>query len=76
MVDSRYELPVGFQLTRSSVSDSPQLLPLVQGLKERHPQIVERAVQLSADRGYDSGKNNQRLWKDCGIKPVIDIRGL
>ncbi|MGH9341253.1 MAG: transposase [Acidobacteriota bacterium] len=76
VVDSHYELPVGFQLTRASVSDSPQLLPLVQGLKKRHPQIVERTEQLSADRGYDSGKNNQKLWKDYGIKPVIDIRGL
>ncbi|MGH9340054.1 MAG: hypothetical protein ACRD1R_10810 [Acidobacteriota bacterium] len=37
---------------------------------------MERAEQLSADRGYDSGENNQKLWQDYGIKPVIDIRGL
>ncbi|MDA2925331.1 transposase [Acidobacteria bacterium AH-259-L09] len=74
VVDSHYELPVGFKITRASASDSPELLPLMQDLKKRHAEIVERAIRLSADRGYDSGDNNAKLWKDFGIKPIIDNR--
>lgn len=76
VVDSRYELPVGYKVTRASVSDTGELLPLVEDLEKRHEKIVERALRLSADRGYDSGKNNEKLWKEFGIKPIIDSRKL
>ncbi len=61
VVDSHYELPVGFQFTRASVSDSPELLPLVQDLKERQAEIVERAVQLMT-----GVMTRGRIIKSCG----------
>lgn len=74
VVDSTYELPVAFDLTRASKSDQNYLLPLMKKIKQTHPQIVERAEHLSADRGYDSEEHNRTLLDDYGTKPVIDIR--
>ena len=76
IVDAIYELPLGYKLTKASVPDCPQLLPLVEELDEKHPQIVEGAETLAADRGYDSEENNRRLYDDYGIKPLIDIRAM
>lgn len=74
IVDSKYELPVSFEVTRASASDQKHLLPLLAKLKEKHPDLIDRAEYASADRGYDSEEHNRELYDDYGIKPVIDIR--
>jgi hypothetical protein len=76
VVDSRYEMPVGFELTKASESDSTKLPGLVDDLAERQPVVVERAEEMAADRGYDSAENNQKLYDDHGINPIIDSRRL
>lgn len=76
LVDSHYELPLAWKLTKASSSDSPQLIPLVKDLKRRRADRIEVMKDLSADKGYDSEKNNAWLWDECGIKPLIDIRWL
>ncbi len=74
LVDARYELPVGFTVTKASTSDVKQGHVLVEQLVERHPELVERCEALVADRGYDDTKLIVKLWEEHGIKPVIDIR--
>ena len=74
LVDSHWELPLAWELTRASVSDTTELIPLVKDLTQRRPDRIEVAKDLSADRGYDSTKNNAWLWDECEIKPVIDNR--
>jgi hypothetical protein len=77
LVDSRYELPLAFKLTVASRNDSPELLPLVEQLSEHHPQFAEQPRrELAADKGYDSAENNQALYDDHEIVPVIDTRQL
>lgn len=76
VVDSNYELPVAYKVTKASVNDSPQLLPMVEGLKERHPELLKKTEYLSGDKGYDSAKNNEILFDNYGIKPVIDTRAM
>lgn len=76
IVDSHYELPVGFELTKASESDSAKLPGLVDDLAERQPVVVERAEEMAADKGYDSAENNRKLYDDCGILPIIDSRRL
>jgi len=76
LVDSHYELPLRWKLTRASASDSPQLIPLVEDLRKRHPDCIQTAEDLSGDKGYDSEKNNAWLWDECRIKPLIDIRSM
>jgi hypothetical protein len=76
LVDSHYELPLGWHLTKASASDHPRLIGLVEDLKKRHPDRIDVAKDLSADKGYDSAHNNAWLWDECGIKPLIDIRSM
>jgi hypothetical protein len=76
LVDSVYELPVAFELTKASAGDSPQLLPLVEQLREKHSELFERCDELAADKGYDSTDNNEQLHDVYDIKPIIDKRSL
>lgn len=74
LVDSQYELPLGFTLTKASAGDAPALLPLVAGLDERHEAISARADELAADKGYDSAEIKATLFDKHHIKPFIDHR--
>jgi len=76
LVDSEYELPLAFDVAKASSSDMINLMPLVEQLADNHPELAEGAVELSADKGYDSKANNAELLDDHDIKPVIDKREL
>lgn len=80
LVDSAYELPLAFRLTKAPAGDAPELLPLVDQLTERHPGVAERweepGAECAADKGYDSNENNAGLYDDHNITPVIDKRTL
>jgi len=76
MVDSVYELPLAFELTKASVSDMNHLMPLLEDLNQHHVDLVERADEVSADKGYDSKDNNTEPLDEWNIKPIIDKRRL
>jgi len=76
LVDSRYELPVSFSVTRANVSEVVEGHRLLDRLEEQHPQIVERCRELVADRGYDDSKLIRKLWEEWQALPIIDIRNL
>jgi len=74
MVDTTYEMPIGYRVTRASESDTKQLLPMVKEVKQKHPEIYKDMCRLAADKAYDSEENCRDLYDEHGIKPVIDIR--
>lgn len=74
LVDTKYEMPIGYRVTRASESDTKQLLPMVQEAKQKHRQIYEDMEELAGDKAYDSEENCRDLYDEHGIKPVIDIR--
>jgi hypothetical protein len=74
LVDTKYEMPIGYRVTRASESDTKQLLPMVKEVKEKHLQIYKGMDTAATDKGYDSEENCRRLYDEHGIKPVIDIR--
>jgi len=74
IVDSVHELPLAYEVTRASAADTTHLLPMVADLAEKHPALVERTETMSGDRGYDSKDNNEGLYEEYGIKPIIDSR--
>lgn len=76
MVDATYELPLAFHVAQASSSDMDNLMPLVEQLADKHPELAEAAEELSADKGYDSTANNLKPFDDYDIKPVIDKRQL
>ncbi|MBI4473309.1 MAG: transposase [Acidobacteria bacterium] len=74
LVDAAHELPVNYQVTKASAAESPLLLPIVEQTKELHPEVIENCEELSADKGYDSEKNNKDLYDSHRIHPIIDKR--
>jgi hypothetical protein len=76
IIDSRYELPVDFRLTKASVAEQPVALEMLDELEERAPTVMERAKHLSADKGYDDRKIIIKAYDELDIAPIIDIRNL
>jgi len=76
VVDSDYELPVAYEVTRASQAEIPQAKKLTSNMEQEIPEILSRCNYLSADKGYDDTDLIQSLWKEYGIKPVIDIRNV
>lgn len=74
MVDTEYELPVAYQVTRASAGEQPIARQVLDRLEARHRPLLEGCTHLAADKGYDDGKLMRRLWDDYRIKPVIDVR--
>lgn len=75
IVDSDFELPVTFKLTKASEAEQPVGLELIRELSDKAPLVAERAEYLTADRGYDDSKILNECWQGKNkIKPVIDIR--
>jgi len=74
LVDASYELPVGFTVTKASASELKQLSVLLETTGSKHPELLNRAEQLAADKAYDDGKLLAELWDSRHIIPLIDIR--
>ncbi len=74
LVDSKYELPIHYKLTRASAPETTELVPLVKEFRQKHPELIANAEQLAADKGYDSTDNNQLLYDEYRICPIIDKR--
>jgi len=74
LVDTTYEIPLAFEVTRACASDTTRLVPMMKALKRRHEWLVERSEDLAGDKGYDSERNNRELYDEYGIKPIIGIR--
>src|SRR5690625_1196886 len=76
IVDSDYELPISYSITKASVSDVKEAHRLIDELESDRPELLENTEVLSGDKGYDDTKLIERLWDDHEIKPVIDIRNM
>ena len=76
IVDSDYEIPIAYSVTRASVPDIKEAHRLIDELELDQSELLENAEVLSGDKGYDDTKLIEKLWDDNGIKPVIDIRNM
>lgn len=76
IVDSVYELPMAYSVTKASVPDINAAHDLLKDIERNQPSLLENAETMSGDRGYDDTKLNVTLWDDHDIKPVIDIRDM
>jgi len=71
LVDTTYEVPVGYRVTKASSPDIEEMVPMVKDAQQKHFESIET---LAGDKAYDSGPDNEVLYDEHGIKPVIDIR--
>jgi hypothetical protein len=76
IADSKYELPVAFEVTKAALAENKELKILLEKLKIINPEIIERCEHLSLDRGYDDEDLIKNLWDDYRIKPIVDIRNM
>jgi hypothetical protein len=74
LVDSEHELPLHYRLTKASAPETTLLLPIVEETTGQHPEMMAQAEELSADKGYDSTDNNEKLFDHHKIRPIIDKR--
>lgn len=74
--DATHELPVAYEVTAANQAEQPQLLALVERMKDNTPTVYRRIETEAADKGYDSEAIYCGLWDEHRIKPVIDTRAL
>jgi hypothetical protein len=72
VVDTRHEVPLTWKVTRASAADNPEVIGLLEGLRDRHPQI--RVQTLAGDKAYDDGPLIETLHEEWGIRAVFDLR--
>lgn len=76
MADTKYEIPVAFDVTPASHSEQTTLRKLIRSTFGEDPQLAERCQDFVADRGLDSAENKAMLLDDYNIRPVIETRQL
>jgi len=74
VVDTRYELPVAFSVTKANCSEVVEAHGLLKQVEEQHPLVVQRCESVAADRGYDDVKLIRAVRDDWQALPIIDIR--
>ena len=73
--DATYELPVDYEVTKASNSELKETERLLDNIKEKYPEKLEKCRYFLADKGYDSTELIEWLTTE-GISPVIDIRNM
>lgn len=76
IVDSFYELPIAFEVTKASSSEQKPMEGLLKKTEERHAEIINKTDAIAYDRGYDGEVFHRVIYEDLGMKPVIDIRNM
>lgn len=76
IVDSNYELPVAYSVTKASEPDINEAHRMVDEINEERAEILKKCETMEGDRGYDDTKLIKQLWDEHRIKPVIDIRNM
>ncbi len=62
-------IPMATLVTQASVSDQKAILPLLDELKDRHPDLSFSYLIL--DKGYNAEEIHQDVYEHFGILPII-----
>ena len=71
-VDTKYEVPLGFEVIPANVNESPRLPVVLGDVKRRHEGMSINYVM--ADAGYDSGDNCRFVLNELDALPVMKMR--
>jgi transposase, IS5 family len=72
VVDTKYEIPLNFEVLPANVNECPRLPILLRDTKRLHPEFGVRYVM--GDRGYDSRDNCKYVLYDLKALPIIKMR--
>jgi transposase, IS5 family len=71
-VDTKYELPIGFEVIPANMNESPRLPELLREVKERHQDM--KMDYVVADAGFDSKSNCRFVLNKLKGLPIIKMR--
>lgn len=71
-VDTKYELPIGFEVVAANVNENRRLRVVLGDVKRRHPDM--RMEHVIADAGFDSKDNCRFALNELKAVPVIKMR--
>ena len=71
-MDTKYEIPLGFEVIPANVNENPRLRVVLDHIKKRHPKLGVKYVL--ADKGYDSGENCRYVLYELSALPIIPMR--
>ena len=74
IADTKYEIPVAFEVTPASHSEHTVLRRLIRSTFGENPQLADRCQDFTADRGLDSAETKTMLLDEYNIRPIIDTR--
>jgi IS5 family transposase len=72
VVDTKYEIPLNFEVLPANVNECPRLPILLRDTKRLHPELNVKYVM--GDRGYDSADNCKYVLYDLKALPIIKMR--
>ena len=72
VVDTKYEIPINFELLPANMNECPRLPILLGETKKLHPDFDIRYVM--GDKGYDSKDNCKYVLYDLKALPIIKMR--
>jgi len=71
-VDTKYELPIGFEVIPANTNESPRLPALLREVMRRHADMKARYVL--GDAGFDSKRNCRFVLGELKALPIIKMR--
>lgn len=71
-VDTKYELPIGFEVIAANVNENPRLPVVLREVKRRHPEM--KLEYVIADAGFDSKENCRFVLGELKASPIIKMR--
>jgi hypothetical protein len=71
---TKYELPIAFIVTKASVNDGTQLLPLIDQILAKHKDLYDGINSVSADRAYDFITIKSHLYDFHKKIPLIEAK--
>jgi transposase, IS5 family len=74
VVDTKTELPVGFEVTAANENETTRFEPLLEATQRAQPRLLWRTEAVLADAGYDSKDNCRFVLQDLKALPIIKMR--
>lgn len=71
-VDSKYEIPLGFEVVSANTGECRRLPVLLSQIRDRHGDLTIKHV--IADKGYDSRENCRYVLHELNALPIIPMR--
>lgn len=76
IVDTEYELPVAFEVTKASAAEQPVARQLLETLADAQGEMIAQSEYLNGDKGYEDTELFRQAWQEHGVKPVVPIKNL